>query len=120
MKSLIAFAVIIVAVAVNGCSQQSPEPLSDTRTSPATTVVATINKNCPVMGSPVTDDGGRYDWNGKNVGFCCPECIDAFAEMSDEEKATAIADADADDAAADNPDHQSHDHRDDRGEPEAS
>ena len=57
------------------------------------------------MGSAVTADGGRYDWNGKTVGFCCPECIDAFAEMSDEEKTEALADADGT-----TDDHGEHDH----------
>ena len=114
MKSSISLAAVMVAVTFTGCTQQSSTSPNSSVSSEAGAAAVTINTNCPVMGSPVTDDGGRYDWNGKNVGFCCPECIAAFAEMSDEAKATAIADAA--NSHADDGDHHSHDH----GEPEPS
>lgn len=118
MKSCISLAAILAAITFCGCSQQPSSSPENSASSETTAVPATINTNCPVMGSPVTDDGGRYDWNGKNVGFCCPECIEAFAEMSDEEKATAIADADS--SAADDTKPHAHDHGDEHEEPEAS
>lgn len=119
MKSLIPFALMIAAATLSGCSQQPAETTGDSGNAPSTAAAtATINHNCPIMGSPVTDDGGRYDWNGKNVGFCCPECIEAFADMSDEEKTAAIAEAD--DSTGDSADDHSHDHSHDHGEPEAS
>jgi len=118
MRSFISLSVVTFAFAVNGCTQQPSDLPGDNASSTSDTAAATINKNCPVMGSPVTDDGGRYDWNGKNVGFCCPGCIEAFAELSDEDKTEAIADADK--STADDGAHQSHDHDHDHGESEAS
>jgi len=101
-----------------GCSdEQATDTTSDTTTVDASTTVA-INKTCPIMGSAVTDDGGRYDWNGKTVGFCCPECIEAFAEMSDDEKTEALADAD--DSSADHGDHEHGDHDHGHGDAEES
>ncbi len=93
---------LLMCVAV-GCSDQQPADTAASTDSGTTAVSAAINKNCPIMGSAVTADGGRYDWNGKTVGFCCPECIDACAEMSNMEKTEALADAD--DSSADNGDH---------------
>lgn len=115
MRFFMSLSVVTLAFAVNGCTQESSGLPGDNVSSTSDTAAATINKNCPVMGSPVTDDGGRYDWNGKNVGFCCPGCIEPFAELSDEDKAEAIVDADK--STADDGEHQSHDH--DHGEPEA-
>lgn len=118
MKSFISIAAIMVAITLVGCTQQPSTSPDSTASDASAETKATVNSNCPVMGSPVTDDGGRYDWNGKSVGFCCPECIDAFAEMSDDEKAAAIADAD--NSAADGANDHSHDHGDENGGPEAS
>lgn len=38
----------------------------------------------------VTDDLTR-DWNDKKVAFCCPPCLEEWDEMSDEDKAKAVA-----------------------------
>ena len=45
------------------------------------------------MGGKVTDDGGRVDWNGQTVGFCCPECIPEWNELSDDDKREKLAEA---------------------------
>lgn len=52
-----------------------------------------MNANCPIMGSPVKPDGGSADYNGKTVGFCCPGCVDKWTELSDEDKAKKLAEA---------------------------
>ncbi len=118
MRFSIPLIIVLTPVFLAGCSKPSPETATETPAETETAVLTAVNDHCPIMGSPVTDDGGRYDWNGKTVGFCCPECIDAFADMSDEDKATALAEAD-DPSAADKPDdhsHGDHDHADSESE----
>lgn len=110
MRTFISLTLLFALTSITGCSdQQSTDTASESGADPSATAVA-INKTCPIMGSAVTDDGGRYDWHGKTVGFCCPECIEAFAEMSDEEKTQALADADDSSADHGDHDHGEHDH----------
>jgi len=66
-------------------------------------VLAAVNEHCPIMGSEVTDDGGRTDWNGQTIGFCCPGCIDEWNALSDEDKTAKLA-------AAEEGSHDEHDH----------
>jgi YHS domain-containing protein len=38
-----------------------------------------VNKYCAVeKDNEITDKGGTYVYNGKTIGFCCPDCIDTF------------------------------------------
>ncbi len=55
--------------------------------------VRPVNLNCPIMGGQVTPEGGTVTWNGQIIGFCCEECSEKWAALSDEEKAAALADA---------------------------
>jgi hypothetical protein len=50
-----------------------------------------INANCPGMGEAVDPEVASYDWNGKQVGFCCNGCIEDFAGLSEDEKVAALA-----------------------------
>jgi len=113
MRIFIPLTLLFTASVFVGCSQQqtADTAASDT-TADATTTTVAINQNCPIMGSEVADDGGTYDWNGKTVGFCCPECIDAFAEMSDEEKTEALANAENESDEHGEHDHEEHGHDD--------
>lgn len=52
-----------------------------------------VNAMCPMMGEAVTDDGGRVEWEGKTVGFCCEGCIEGWNKLSDEQKKTKLAGA---------------------------
>ena len=52
-----------------------------------------INANCPMMGEPVTADGGSSDFNGEAVGFCCPGCSKKFDALDDTEKTAKLAEA---------------------------
>ena len=94
-----------------GCSQPSAPTetadsaqLSATETAAAESVAAADNKNCPIMGHPVSAEGGSTTWNGKTIGFCCDGCKPKFEALSDDEKAAKLAEADkgdhADDGAA--------------------
>lgn len=49
----------------------------------AASVNEPVNQLCPILGKPVVEDGGRVEWNGHVIGFCCPPCEEdwnAFAE----------------------------------------
>lgn len=47
------------------------------------------NTYCPIMGSKI-DGETSTEWNGKKIGFCCPPCVDEWAEMTDEERQAAL------------------------------
>lgn len=53
--------------------------------------VATLNANCPMMGEPVTAEGGTVTYQGHAIGFCCDGCAPKFAKLSDTEKVAALA-----------------------------
>jgi len=36
------------------------------------------NGLCPVMGRPVTTDGGSLEYEGQKIAFCCKGCIERF------------------------------------------
>jgi YHS domain-containing protein len=38
------------------------------------------NEACPVMGGKVQATSATVEFNEKHYGFCCPGCIDQFAE----------------------------------------
>ena len=110
---------VLAAIFTAGCVD-SPTPIA--------AVVAASNTNCPIMGHEVSDDGGRTEFNGQTIGFCCPGCIDKWNELSDEDKAEKLSAADSESDDHDN--HESHTdhggetepgHTDDAGheEPEA-
>ena len=87
-----------------GCSESANVAENETSNQVESTAVLTaVNEHCPIMGSAVKDDGGRTDWNGKTIGFCCPGCIDEWNELSDDEKTAKLA-------AAGTDSHEEHDH----------
>lgn len=94
---------ILIGVALlAGCT--STTPTSDNDSPSGETVIAAVNTNCPIMGKPVKDNGGRTDWNGQTIGFCCPKCIDKWEALSEEEKTSHLNDA----GNADHSGHQGH------------
>ena len=90
-QSISFFALLVAYLALFGCST-SNDP-ADSVPSPTGTVAQAVNTICPIMGGKVTDDGGRVDWNGKTVGFCCPDCIGEWNEFSDDEKTMKLAES---------------------------
>ena len=84
-----------------GCTTATPTTDEDSAGEP---VVAAVNANCPIMGKPVRDDGGRADWNGQTIGFCCPKCIDKWEALSEEEKTSHLTD----DGNTDHSSHEGH------------
>lgn len=98
--------VLLGIVAVAGCmSTKTTDSVSDSSPDTKAVAVAT-NANCPIMGGKVTDEGGRTEWDGMTVGFCCPDCVDDWNKLSDDDKATKLAEADAD--ASDEQEHTAH------------
>lgn len=49
-----------------------------------------VNKVCPVMGSPV-DQANSTMYKGEKVAFCCKGCDKKFEKMTEAEKDAAVA-----------------------------
>lgn len=103
MRYLTLLSILVISVA--GCAESEPE-------SSATDVNLTpVNQLCPIMGNPVTEDGGTAEYNGKLVGFCCAGCDRPWSELSDADKAAKLTAADTVTAAHGEHGH-GHDHDD--------
>lgn len=72
-----------------GCADSAPQVTAE-----AAAADGLINTICPIMGGEAQADVA-VDWNGKKVGFCCPPCIEEWAELSEEEKVRKLASAEA-------------------------
>ncbi|MDP6151909.1 MAG: hypothetical protein QF785_00935 [Phycisphaeraceae bacterium] len=42
------------------------------------TAMNVVNAICPVSGHAVKEGGGMFEFAGKNIGFCCDDCIEEF------------------------------------------
>ena len=83
-----------------GCNQSTPTDTSgatDTQAGHATATtdapLMTVNQFCLIMGGKVASDGGTVEWNGKLIGFCCPECKPTWEKLTDEQKTEKLAEA---------------------------
>ncbi len=81
-----------MAAFIVGCAESDNGSASSSGSVAAATPV---NENCPIMEGKVTPEGGTVQWNGKTIGFCCEGCDEKWAELSEEEKAEALAEANA-------------------------
>lgn len=45
-----------------------------------------VNANCPFSSHPVKESVTTADYNGAKVGFCCEDCVDSWAALSDAER----------------------------------
>lgn len=89
---------------ITGCSESG--------SAPATVAVAS-NSICPIMGHEVTDDGGRVEFDGKTIGFCCSECIEKWNALSAEDKAEHLKNPPGEEGEHDHGEHENHEaHRD--------
>ena len=93
-----------LSAVVCGCGESQPLLVSDTVAEDAL-----INTICPIMGGEATEDVS-VDWNGKKVGFCCPPCIEEWAELTEQEKVDKLASAKS--KPHGDHDHAEHDHGD--------
>ena len=92
MRSFItAFVVGSLGAFIVGCADSETDSASSSSGSVA--AATPVNENCPIMEGKVTPEGGTVQWNGKTIGFCCEGCDEKWAELSEEEKAEALAEA---------------------------
>ena len=92
----------LLALLSVGCSH-STSTLDTKSTEAAESAVTLANAVCPIMGGKAKDTV-TVEWNGKTVGFCCPDCIADWNGLSEEDKAAKLAAA-----ASENPAEPSHD-----------
>jgi len=102
---------LAVMTALVGCSSDDGG-----ETATPTVEINLVNTHCPIMGHEVTDDGGRTDYDGGTVGFCCPGCVEKFNALDEVAKVDALAtkgkgiSEDAHDHDGEGHDHEGHDH----------
>lgn len=89
---------LAAAMVVSGCSQSES----------STAVAGPVNTHCPIIGHEIAEDGGSTTWNGQTVAFCCEGCLPKWNELSDDDKATKLADAGK--GSHDHGEHSGHDH----------
>lgn len=104
---------LAVMTALVGCSSDDGG-----ETATPTVEINLVNTHCPIMGHEVTDDGGRTNYDGGTVGFCCPGCVEKFNALDEVAKVDALAtkgkgiseDAHDHDHDGEGHDHDGHDH----------
>ncbi len=79
-KSLVLVGVILAAL--TGCASGSKSTASTRAT----------NANCPMSGKPV-DGTHTVSYKDQTVGFCCGNCPNSWAKLSDAEKDAKLASA---------------------------
>lgn len=61
------------------CAAKAIAADSAPATQPSTQPAQAVNKFCPVQKDhPVDDRVPTYEYNGMQIGFCCPDCVDEF------------------------------------------
>ena len=53
-------------------------PATQPTTAPTSQPAKAVNQFCAVMQDEKIDPKVTYNYNGKVIGFCCPECIPQF------------------------------------------
>lgn len=84
------WAPILLGAVLFGCDQ-SETSNGDAHSSGTHLSSNPVNEVCPIMGGSIISDGGNIEWNGKLVGFCCPECKPKWKKLSEAEKAEKLA-----------------------------
>jgi hypothetical protein len=91
---------LFFSLALAGCDSSRPAPSQpadneatgdDTsKTAGGTgTNVTLVNTVCPIMGGEAKSTV-TTTWNGKTVGFCCPECIPEWDSLTAEEQSEKL------------------------------
>ncbi|MFI4872650.1 MAG: hypothetical protein ACIAQ0_05990 [Phycisphaerales bacterium JB058] len=52
-----------------------------------------VNETCPIGGEAVMAEGGKAEYKGNDVGFCCPGCKAGWEDMSEADKDAFITKA---------------------------
>lgn len=103
-------AMILMGIVLIGCNQAESTSSDNNAEQSSNTSASSqpVNEICPIMGGEVASDGGSVEWNGKLVGFCCPECQPQWDRLSDQLKAEKLSAAEAN--AAHDAAHGDHNH----------
>lgn len=91
MRARFAAVLPIALIALAGCQCDACAVDSDDDASPA----IFVNDTCPIGGEAVEADGGKAEYKGNTVGFCCPGCKGGWEDMSEADKDAFIAKAKA-------------------------
>ena len=71
------FVVGLIVVFTNASPTVAPTTAPSTQ--PTSQPAKPINKFCAVeQDNPIDAKGGTYVYQGKTIGFCCPDCVDTF------------------------------------------
>lgn len=95
MRISIALTLFAGLFLIAGCGETTDDatnagtPASDGDTA----VTAASNELCPIMGEAISTDGGTAEFNGKTIGFCCPECVEKWESLSDADKEAKLAES---------------------------
>jgi hypothetical protein len=90
MKTLLP--VILLATSLLcACADQSTKPEAKAAGGDGAPVAAAVNAQCPVSGKPVDPAIPAASLQGHAIGFCCEQCPETFAAMSDADKVAALA-----------------------------
>ncbi len=73
---------LAAVIALTGCASNKTETAAATATP--------VNAKCPISGKPV-DNTKTVSYKGQTVGFCCGNCPNSWAKLSDAEKDTKLA-----------------------------
>lgn len=89
---------LVVLALMTGCAETSDVTSDATSEFPddslGDAILTSSNTHCPIMGHEVSPDGGSTQWKDKTIGFCCEGCIDDWNELTEEQKAAKLAEAD--------------------------
>ena len=86
LASILSLAMLVGAAAYVSAENTPASKPATTESAPAN---GAINKFCAVeQDNPIDPDGKTYTYDGKVIGFCCPDCIDKFKENPEKYMAT--------------------------------
>ncbi len=82
IASILSLAMVAGVAAFVAAEDKTPatsQPATAPATGPTVAENGAINQFCPIQTENKIDPKGKtYTYNGKIIGFCCPDCIDDF------------------------------------------
>lgn len=83
-----------LAVFTVGCDSGSKAtPPKDKQSQAETNKSVAVNTVCPIMGNDVDPDAVTVQFKGQTIGFCCDDCDEKWAKLTDKEKEEKLAEA---------------------------
>lgn len=94
---LVLTAAATLTAGVVGCASSTDTAASNGASNGASTggearlASGPVNTVCPIGGHEVNPEIGTVMFQGKEVAFCCEGCLEAWPEMSDDDRSEALA-----------------------------